>query len=85
MEKFIKNINEKNFQITKEYTINKIILVPINLWKERQYYLFINKGLFAKTACTKDISKHNCMFLEKNKFGRIKNKKQVISWLKKKK
>lgn len=83
--KFIKNISEKKFSNYKGIKLIKDNISAYKSLERKDSITFvINKGLFAKTACTKDISKHNCLFLRKNKFGRIKNKKQVINWLKKK-
>lgn len=83
--KFIKNISEKKYSNYKSIKLIKDnISAYKSLEKRDSTTFFVNKGLFVKTACTKDITRHNCIFLKKNSLGRIKNKKKVLIWLRKK-
>lgn len=84
--KFIKKIAEKKYS---NYKRIKLVKDNISAYKvleqKKSITFFINKGLFAKSALTQDITKYNSLFLKKNIFGRIANKKEVIKWLKKNK
>ena len=84
--KFVKKISEKKYSNYKRVKLDKDnVSAYKTLEKKSSTTFIINKGLFAKTACAQDITKHNCLFLKKDILGRIKNKKEVKNWLKKRK
>ena len=81
--KYVKNIKEIKYSNYKNVNLIKDNISPYKtLEKKDSFNFFINKGLYANTALTKDITRHNCEFLLKDKLGRIKNKLHVKNWIK---
>lgn len=81
-KKFISKISEKKYSNFRGININFNDEPIFKILEKYSKNFFINRGIFAKSALTKDITKVFCEQLNKDILSRVKNKTYVKSKLK---
>jgi hypothetical protein len=81
--KFIKNISETKYSNYPTKIIKDYSKSFRRLKKRSNNFFFINKGLFANAALTKNIIKDHGQNFKNDKFFGVKNKTEFKNWLRK--